>query len=147
MSRTWIAKALAVALLLAGAAVAVAAPKQVREQTEATMLLTGTIGINADGSVDDYEINNEDKVPDYVLENLAKCVPAWRFKPVLVDGKAVPARAGMNLRMLAKPSGDDKFEVFIAGTSFSIGGSRPTDIVRRLKTDPPPYPKIGRAHV
>src|SRR3546814_14568616 len=47
----------------------------------------------------------------------------------------------MNLRMLAKPSGDDKFEVFIAGTSFSIGGSRPTDIVRRLKTDPPPYPR------
>src|SRR3546814_8845091 len=100
------------------------------------MLLTGTIGINADGSMDDYEIDNEDKVPDYVLENLAKWVPAWRFKPVLVHGKAVPARAGMNLRMLAKPSGDDKFEVFIAGTSFSIGGSRPTDIVRRLKPDP-----------
>src|SRR3546814_19151863 len=104
MSRTWIAKAWAVALLLAVAAVAVAAPKQVREQTEATMLLTGTIGINADGSMDDYEIDNEDKVPDYVLENLAKWVPAWRFKPVLVDGKAVPARAGMNLRRLAKPS-------------------------------------------
>src|SRR3546814_14961301 len=99
------------------------------------MLLTGTIGINADGSVDDYEIDNEDKVPDYVLENLAKWVPAWRFKPVLVDGKAVPARAGMNLRMLAKPSGDDTFEVFIAGTSSSIAGSRPTAIVRRLKTD------------
>src|SRR3546814_11068672 len=125
MSRTWIAKALAVALLLAVSAVAVAAPKQVREQTEATMLLTGTIGINADGSVDDYEIDNEDKVPDYVLENLAKWVPAWRFKPVLVDGKAVPARAGMNLRLLAKPSGDDKFEVFIAGTRFRIGGPRP----------------------
>src|SRR3546814_10039606 len=106
MSRTWIAKALAVALLLAVAAVAVAAPKQVREQTEATMLLTGTIGINADGSVDDYENDNEDKVPDYVLENLAKWVPDWRFKPVLVDGKGVPARAGKNLRMRDKPSGE-----------------------------------------
>src|SRR3546814_20690252 len=107
MSRTWIAKALAVALLLAVSAVAVAAPKQVREQTEATMLLTGTIGINADGSVDDYEIDNEDKVPDYVLENLAKWVPAWRLKTVPVDGKAVPARGGVNVRLLAKPSGSE----------------------------------------
>src|SRR3546814_12618591 len=104
------------------------------------MLLTGTIGIKADGSVDDYEIDNEDKVPDYVLENLAKWVPAWRFKPVLVDGKAVPARAGMNLCILAKPSGHDKFEVFIAGHRFSIRGSRPTDIVRRLTKDPPQDP-------
>src|SRR3546814_2733452 len=115
MSRTWIAKALAVALLLAVAAVAVAAPKQVREQTEATMLLTGTIGINADGSVDDYEIDNEDKVPDYVMENLAKWEQAWRVKPGLVEGKAVPARAGMNMRMLAQASGAEKVEVFHAG--------------------------------
>src|SRR3546814_15848254 len=121
MSRTWIAKALAVALLLAVSAVAVAAPKQVREQTEATMLLTGTIGINADGSVDDYEIDNEDKVPDYVLENLAKWVPAWRFKPVLVDGKAVPARAGLTLRMLAKPPAHDKLEVFMAAIGKASG--------------------------
>src|SRR3546814_17668588 len=105
MSRTWIAKALAVALLLAVSAVAVAAPKQVREQTEATMLLTGTIGINADGSVDDYEIDNEDKVPDYVLENLAKRVPAWRFKPVLVTGKEVTARAGLTLRPIGRAPG------------------------------------------
>src|SRR3546814_12455975 len=99
MSRTLIAKALAVALLLAVAAVAVAAPKQVREQTAAPMLLTGTIGINADGSVDDSEIDNEDKMPDTMLQNLAKWAPAWRFKPVRSDGKADPARPGV------KPTG------------------------------------------
>src|SRR3546814_13753154 len=135
MSRTWIAKALAVALLLAVSAVAVAAPKQVREQTEATMLLTGTIGINADGSVDDYEIDNEDTVPDYVLENLAMWVPAWRFKPVLVDGQAVAACAVMSLRIIAKRSGDGMFAVFIDGVSFGLGVSAPTDIVGRLSTE------------
>src|SRR3546814_7184395 len=125
MGRTWIAKALAVALLLAVGAVAVAAPKQVREQTEATMLLTGTTGINADGSVDDYEIDNEEKVPDYVLENLAKWVPAWRFKPVLVDGKAAPARAGIHLRMPAQTSGHDTYEETLPGHSFTPGCQRP----------------------
>src|SRR3546814_2284304 len=67
MNRTWVAKGV-VAMLLAVAAVAVAVPKDVREQTEASMLLTGKISINADGSVAGYEILQADKVPDYRSE-------------------------------------------------------------------------------
>lgn len=140
MNRTWVAKGV-VAMLLAVAAVAVAVPKDVREQTEASMLLTGKISINADGSVAGYEILQADKVPDYVLSNLAEWVPDWRFKPVLVGGKAVPARATMTVRMLARPSGEDKFEVSIAGTSFGLDGWRPTDNVQRLEMKPPHYPR------
>src|SRR3546814_2743022 len=109
MNRTWVTQGV-VAMLLAVAAVAVAVPKDVREQTEASMLLTGKISINADGSVAGYEILQADKVPDYVLSNLAAWVPDWRFKPVLVGGKAVPARATMTVRMLDRPSGGDKSE-------------------------------------
>src|SRR5690606_756791 len=54
--------------LLALAAVAVSAPGHV---TEASMLLTGTIDIEADGSVSGYSIDYDDKVPDYVLANIA----------------------------------------------------------------------------
>src|SRR3546814_18683024 len=92
MNRTWVTKGV-VAMLLAVAAVAVAVPKDVREQTEASMLLTGKISINADGSVAGYELLQADKVPDYVLSNLAEWVQDWRFKPVLVGSKAVTARA------------------------------------------------------
>lgn len=141
MNGGWVTKGLAVTLLLAVAAVAVAVPKQVREQTEASMLLTGKISINADGSVAGYEILHADKVPDYVLSNLAEWVPEWRFKPVLAGGKAVPAQATMTLRMLARPSGEDKFEVSIAGTSFGLDGWRPTDNVQRLEMEPPRYPR------
>src|SRR5690606_19342409 len=90
--RTWISKALGATLLLVVVAVAVAAPKHVREQTEASMLLTGTIDIAADGSVRGYSIDHEDKVPDYVLANIAGMVPGWRFEPTLVDGKPVAER-------------------------------------------------------
>src|SRR3546814_1397397 len=144
MNRTWVAKGV-VAMLLAVAAVAVAVPKDVREQTEASMLLTGKISINADGSVAGYEILQADKVPDYVLSNLAEWVPDWRFKPVLVGGKAVPARATMTVRMLARPSGEDKFEVSIAGTSFGLAGWRPTDNAQRLAMKPPHYPRKSEA--
>src|SRR3546814_9407040 len=76
-----------------------------------------------------------------LLSNLAEWVPDWRFKPVLVGGKAVPARATMTVRMLARPSGEDMFEVSIAGTSFGLDGWRPTDNVQRLEMKPPHYPR------
>src|SRR3546814_6667058 len=140
MNRTWVAKGV-VAMLLAVAAVAVAVSKDVLEQTEASMLLTGKISINVEGSVAGYEILQADKVPDYVLSNLAEWVPDWRFKPVRVGGNAVPARATMTVRMLARPSGEDKFEVSIAGTSFGLDGWRHTDNVQRLELKPPHYPR------
>lgn len=132
---------LGLALLVAGLAVA-ATPKQVRQQTEASMLLTGSIEIEADGTVRGYGIDHKDKVPDYVLANIDKWVPTWRFSPVLVDGKATPARAKMSLRMAAEPTGDDKFAIYIAGANFgddSESGS--TDSVASRKLKPPVFPR------
>lgn len=140
MARGWMTKALAATLLLAMAAVVSAeAPKHVKDQIEATMLVTGKIAINADGSVSGYQIDDEDKVPGHVLVNIGRWVPGWRFEPVLVDGNAVPARAKMTLRMLARPVGD-KFEISIASTSFGNDDAPPTDTVKGLKMYPPSYP-------
>jgi hypothetical protein len=141
MNGTWVAKGLVAVLLLAMAAVAAAVPKHVRAQTEASMLLTGTISIEADGSVRGYSIDNEDKVPDYVLANIGKWVPAWRFSPVLVDGKPAPARAKMSLRMAAEPSGDDAFSIYIASAGFGESGTRTTDSITRLERKPPVFPR------
>src|SRR3546814_12114666 len=126
MNRTWVAKGV-VAMLLAVAAVAVAVPKDVREQTEASMLLTGKISINADGRVAGYEILQADKVPDYVLSNLAEWVPDWRCKPVLVGGTPVPARATLTVSLPARPSGDGKFGGPTPGTSSCLGAPRPPE--------------------
>lgn len=138
--RTWISSGLIALVLLAIAAGAGAVPRHVREQTEASMVLTGTISIKPDGSVNGYRIDQQDKVPDYVLSSLAQWVPAWRFKPVLVDGKAVPARAKMTLRMLAEPAGDGNTNLSIAASSFGSGSDKVTDDIRSLKMTPPAYP-------
>src|SRR3546814_7544877 len=92
-------------------------------------------------SVCDYYIVKAVKLLAALLSNLAEWVPAWRFKPVLVGGKAVPARTTMAERMLARPAVEDKFEVSIAGTSFGLDGWRPTDNVQRLEMKPPHYPR------
>lgn len=124
--------------LLALAAVAVSAPGHV---TEASMLLTGTIDIAADGSVRGYGIDHEDKVPDYVLTNIAGMVPGWRFEPTRVDGKPVAERVKMTLRMAAQPMADGKFAIYIASAGFGQeSGVRPTDTVSMRKMDPPAFP-------
>jgi len=70
------------AALLAMAAVAIAAPKHVQAQTASSMLLTGMIEIEADGSVRGYSIDNEARCP----------TPCWRasevagFPPVMQIG-------------------------------------------------------------
>src|SRR3546814_2192307 len=104
MNRTWVTKGV-VAMLLAVAAVAVAVPKDVREQTEASMLLTGKISINADGSVAGYEILQAGKGPDNVFSNPAARVPDGRYKAVLVGGKAGRERRRRAAGMLARPQG------------------------------------------
>src|SRR3546814_16922352 len=91
MNRTWVTKGV-LAMLLAVAAVAVAVPKDVREQTEASMLLTGKISINADRSVAGYGNLQADKVTDYVLANLHEWMPDWRLKTNTDGGRYVPGR-------------------------------------------------------
>lgn len=127
-------------LLAMAAAVSAGVPKHVQEHVEASMLLTGKIAINADGTVSGYQIDDEDKVPGHVLLNIGRWVPGWRFEPVLVDGKAMPARAKMTLRVLARPVDDGRFEISIASTSFGDDDALPTDTVKGLQMYPPGYP-------
>lgn len=141
MNGTRISKGLLAILLLAMAAVATAAPpERVRDLAEASMVLTGEIRVDAEGEVTGYAIDQEDKVPGYVLSSIAKWIPDWRFKPVLVDGQAVSARAKMTLRMLAKPAGDDSIQVSIVGSSFGGGDAKETDQVQSVQMKPPVYP-------
>ena len=142
MMRTWISKVLGATLLLAATvAMATSPSEQVRAQTEASMLLTGTIDIAADGRVGGYTIDHADKVPDYVLANIALVVPGWRFEPMLVDGEPVAERVRMSLRMVAKPAEDNKFSIYIASAGFGQKSkSEPTDSIATLEMKRPVFP-------
>lgn len=68
-----------------------------------TMRLAGTLTVDTDGRVDDYQIRT--KMPAPVKELLDKVIPAWRFEPVLVDGKVVRAQAPMRIVVAATEEG------------------------------------------
>lgn len=132
----------AVLSLCAFAAVA-AGPREVRKQIETSMLVTGTIDIAPDGSVDGYRLDQPDELSEFVVELIDKAVPGWRFEPVLVDGKVVKARSKMGLRIVATRLGDDRYQIEIRSAGFGdyAGfGKSGGRTVSSLELDTPSYP-------
>lgn len=108
------------------------------ERIEASLVVTGTVDIEPDGSVSGYALDQPEQIPEYVRAALAGRVPAWRFEPVLVGGEPVRARSPMSVRMLAKPVGEEGLAISIAGASFGESGDHSTPV--RERSAPPRYP-------
>jgi len=116
------------------------APEAVRKQVEVSMLLTGTVDIEPDGSVSGYTLDQREKVPDYVTSLLDRRVAAWQFEPTVQGGRAVAVRSPMSVRMVARPTGEEGFEISIGGVNFGEYDDKVTDYVTRDRMDPPKYP-------
>lgn len=131
-----------VALLLAlsvGAAVAApAGSKSAKDRIEASMLVTGWIDIEADGSVGNHQLDEPDKLPPDVVGLLGKAVPGWRFHPVLVDGKPAPVRSRANILVEARKAGEDRYLLGIARATF--GSHEDADVPTSARLTPPGYP-------
>ena len=103
--------------LLSGVALA-AGPSDVRQRVQASMLVTGSIVVAPDGSVSSYTIDHAEKLPPVVVGLIDKGTKSWIFAPVLIDDRAVAARANMSLRIVAKPEGKDEYAVSVEGAQF-----------------------------
>ncbi|MBA3486903.1 MAG: TonB family protein [Lysobacter sp.] len=131
----WIALVL---MLFVGTATA-GGPEEVRKQIESTMLLTGTIDLDAAGRVERYTLDHRKKLSEPVVRLLARSVPQWRFEPVLVKGQATAARSHMSLRLVASKLDDGDYNLQIHGAQFHPSPSDTSTARHRLT--PPAYPK------
>ena len=121
-----------------------ARPQALREQTELSMALNGTIDIRADGSVDHYTVGNADKVPAGVRGLIDRQVPRWKFEPVSANGKPVALQSNMALRIVAKPVDGDQFAISIQSARFSGSGADAGDRLSIGQKKPPmTYPSFG----
>ena len=108
-----------------------------RDKVEASMVVTGHVDITADGRVDAYHLDAAEQLPGYVIELFDRNVPAFRFDPLLADGAAVPARARMSARIVARKA-DGTHVVSMRSAHFSeVDGS---DVPRAVEMGPPRYP-------
>ena len=85
------------------------------------MVVTGSIVLNPNGTVNSYILDEKDKLPPAVVEVIGKTVPAWKFQPIsTLDAGNKPelAKATMNLRLVASPLPDGSYGISVKGASF-----------------------------
>ncbi|MDI9238327.1 protein tonB [Lysobacter sp. LF1] len=140
MLRKW--SGVLVLMLWTSIALAGVTTADVRRQVEASMLVNGTIDIDAQGQVTDYQLAEQASLPPALLAVVDRHVRGWRFDPMRVDGNAVRARSPMHVRLVMKRDGD-RFLFRIAGATFGTtygAGAVPTV---NGTLSPPRYPEYA----
>ncbi len=84
------------------------------------MRVAGTVELAADGSVTSWQVDKPDQLPDAVVALVDRAAPAWRFEPLLVDGRPAASRVRASLRLVATQDGSDNYSVSIRSAHFSI---------------------------
>jgi len=140
MSRFWRRGALCCLLLLLSPLALAAGPSAVRKQVESSMLVTGTLEITAEGTVRATTIDKVDKLPKDLVDWMQSQIAQWNFHPVLVDGKATPARSAMSVRLVARRLDEDRTTVAIRSASFEGPQPKPGETVAAVQMTPPRFP-------
>jgi len=125
-----------------GAVAGNAAAGSTRDTAEASMLVTGMVEVNPDGTLHGYTIDQSDKVPPEVMGVIGRSIPHWGFKFSRPVTDVVKTK--MNIRMVARKAADGKFYVSVAGTSFGEEGQGADDKVQYKTREPAPkYPRVA----
>lgn len=115
---------------------------EILRQAEMSMVVTGYVEIEPDGSVSRHEITGRDELPDFVVAMVDQAAPTWRFELIEENGVPIRARAEMSLRMVAQAiDGGDDFAVRIANGSFGGYDESDTGRVVGVRITPPRYPE------
>jgi hypothetical protein len=142
-------------VFFSGAVLAGGGVDAVRKQVQASMLVTGSIVVAQDGSVNSYTLDKQDKLPPLVLEVIGKTVPHWRFAIDVTDfqeymrlSQAKLLKTTMNLRVLAVAADSQHYSVSISDVSFGEDASikkifdekAPSDRLTEKSLAAPRYP-------
>lgn len=105
---------------------------------------SGTITVAPDGSVAEVEISRD--FGEGIDEPLRQRIKAWRFEPVIVDGRPVMAMAHMELTLRAD-IGDETVEgIRIIRADFVDSPELLQADAQRRSVRPPSYPKSALRH-
>ncbi|HET7562488.1 MAG TPA: hypothetical protein VFJ87_08935 [Rhodanobacteraceae bacterium] len=76
-----------------------------------SMVVTGTVSVNPDGSVKAYTIDHADQLPSGVQSLLKSSVPEWTFDAIKAAHKTVPTQARMSVQVTGTVTGTSKQKV------------------------------------
>lgn len=134
-----------VMMLFAFSAMA-AGPRAVRKQVEASMLVTGTIDVDAEGEVGGYVLDQVEKLPRGVAEFIDTNIAQWKFEPASVNGRSMEPRNRMSLRVVAKKLEDGNYLIRLHAVSFDALERIPGSYATGNNLTPPRYPVDAVRH-
>jgi hypothetical protein len=115
--------------------------REVREQAEASMVLTGEIDIGTEGQVEAFRLDKRAQVDETIVTFVEGAVKTWRFAPMLVNGQAAKARTPATIRLGAKNNPDGTGLITLLAANFETYDETSTDNVTKVKMSPPMYPE------
>lgn len=117
-------------------------PGAVRKQVEASLLVTGMITIEPDGSVSAVDLDKPEKLPEGIAAFVGRSMVDWRFEPVLVDGKPSRIRTKMSARLVGKRADNGRMRVTIRGADFGDYEAGPeAERITQRQLTPPQFPE------
>jgi hypothetical protein len=108
------------------------------DEIERSMLITGSVSIDADGSVAGHSLDKREQLPPGVAAFVDEVTGAWRFEPIVIDGQPIAARSRMSIRVVARPTGSS-FEVSVRAVDFGEYDAETMPSYRSQR--PPRYPR------
>ncbi len=130
-------------LALCASAASAVRNDHVRQQVEASMLVTGVRVVARDGAVKAYKLDRVDELPPDTQALLAELVPTWQLDVTKADGSPLqaPAMVKMSVQLVARPipGVDDQFKVTVGDTAFH-DPKAPVEVKAQEKLTPPKYP-------
>jgi hypothetical protein len=112
---------------------------------ESSMLVGGTVSIDATGAVTLYTLDQRSALPKPVARLLDTTVPPMHFKPVVRDGQPRAVVARMRAQVIAQEVVPDHFELRLGGMRFIEIGQPETDVPVIANRPAPIYPRAAEA--
>ncbi|ULU25660.1 energy transducer TonB [Dyella terrae] len=88
----------------------------VNQRKEASMLVTGVVNLNPDGSVRDYTLDRPERLPAEAGDVIKQNVARWKFQFASPVSTVISEK--MTLRLVARMIDDQHASVRLVGTSF-----------------------------
>lgn len=116
---------------------------EVRKQAEASMVVTGSVEVNLDGSLRSYQLDQPEKIDQSIRDFLDRNIKAWSFTadslPPGVSANATVLNT-MSLLVVAKPLEDDTYSLQLAASYFSPKDPEPGTGFEYKDIKAPRYP-------
>ena len=110
------------------------------DTVEASLIVTGSLDIERDGSVSRYVVDQPGRLPPGVAELVNDSVPKWRFDPIRKDGNPVPATTKMRVQVLAHQVDAKHLSIELGSASFGDATDTTGENVVGKALTPPTFP-------